>query len=182
MTAKWLDLRTALDHGLVPESRAFLVTARFHSQSRYAIFEVTRFEDIKNIERTAEGLSLDGGGFRIYVVFEPATYAMRFQEPYLREDAEKIPCRFEDLAIVELPEHQRVLISKHAEVNMGSHRITAASGEYLYYFPASSASVEHVCEFFSSTLQQDFQVRKTHVESVLKALRPHLQALDQGQG
>lgn len=182
MAEKWTDLRTALHRGIVPESNAFLVTARFHAQSRYAIFEVTRFQDIKSISPTEDGLDIHGGGFRVYVVFEPPTYALRFQEPYLREDAEKIPCRFEDLTTVELPGHERILISKKIEMNLGSHSVTAPSLEFLYYFPAGADSVEHVCEFFSATLQKDFQVRKTQADTVLKALRPHIAALDEGSG
>ncbi len=182
MTAKWFDLRTVLDRGIVPESNAFLVTVRFHSQSRYAIFEITRFEDIKSITPVESGLEIHGGGFRVYVVFEPPTYALRFQEPYLREDAEKIPCRFDDLTIVELPGHERILISKKLEMNLGSHSVSAPSLEFFYYFPSGPESVEHVCKFFSATLQKDFQIRKTQADTVLVSLRPHIEALDQGSG
>lgn len=182
MTAKWFDLRAVLDRGIVPESSAFLVTVRFHSQSRYAIFEVTRFEDIKSITPQASGLEIHGGGFRVYVVFEPPTYALRFQEPYLREEEERIPCRFDDLTVVELPAHDRILISKKIEMNPGSHSVSAPSLEFFYYFPSGPQVVDHVCEFFSTILQKDFQIRKTQADTVLESLRPHIEALDKGSG
>lgn len=181
MTAKWIDLGSALERGIVPESRAFLVTARFHSQSRYAIFEITRFEDLKSIAPAAGGIEIHGGGFRVYVLFEPPTYALRFQEPYLREEAERIPCRFDDLAVVELPTHERILISKRIEMNLGSHSVTGGEGVYMYYFPAMD-SVQNVSEFFLRTLQQDFQIRHTQAETVLKSLKPHIEALAGGPG
>lgn len=179
MERKMIDLLQALKAGVELESTGFLVGARFHTQSKYTIFDITAFNGLRRIDFDENGVSIYSGGFKIYFVYEPSSYPLKQMEPYLRDELEKVPLRFEELDTVETQTRDRILISKKVQLLMGSFAvISPGENGFLYYFYPGPDAMEHVREFVSSVLHKDLGVDARLTARAIALLKPHLDYFD----
>jgi hypothetical protein len=162
MAQRWMDLFQGLQKGQIDfDHGGLIVSARFHNSSDYAIFETVAFDHVKNIIYTGgEAVTFQSDGYRVFLVFEPRSYPRSFQEPYLRDPGEQIPLRWNELEVVELPNRNRILISKEPYISYGSFTIEApAEGNFAYYIFDNEGQLEkNTEEFINRVLKEDFEV------------------------
>jgi len=172
-----LPLFKALMEGRVPEDgsgRIFI--ARFHTDSNYAIFEIIAYSGARQILKSDDGVTMKTDGYKIYIVYEPRTYPLRHMEPYLREENEKIPLRWDDLETVTLAGHDRVFITKQPYISMGSFNVEApAEGNFVEYFFENQGTDEALCKFLKEILSDDFQVERKNIAPIIDIVKKNLE-------
>ena len=176
----WVDLFDALSHEAIPAGdTGFIVSVRFRGETRYAIWEFTPFRTVKNIGRTeGQGVAFSAEGERIHLLYEPADYAHKFEEPSLREPGQSIPLRFNELEIVKLPNNDRILINREPYFSSGSVSLEKPSeGDFaLYIF--DRGNLEHNAgEFLMHMLRDDFHVPVTPRKEALALFTAHVRRL-----
>ena len=114
MAIRWIGLFQGLKRGDIDFGNGGLVvSARFHNQSNYSVFETVAFDNIKNIVYGGgESVTFQSDGYRVFLVYEPRSYPRSFQEPYLRDEGQEIPLRWNELEILELPNRNRISFRK----------------------------------------------------------------------
>ena len=157
----WVDLFDALSREEIPGGdTGFIVTVHFYEETRYAVWEFTPFRTVKNIWRTEDqGVAWSAEGERIYVLYEPATYSNKFEEPSLREGQGRVPLRFSELDIVKLPNNDRILINRDPFFSSGSVSLQKpAAGDFALYIYDRGGLEHNVGEFLMQMLRDDFRV------------------------
>ena len=176
---RWIGLFQGLQRGDVDFGNGGLViSTRFHNTSNYAIFETVAFDKIKNIVYGGgDTVTFQSDGYRIFMVYEPRTYPRSFQEPYLREPDQAIPLRWNELSIVELPNRNRILISKEPYISYGSFTIEQpVDGNFAFYiFDHGGDSMEqNATTFVDRVLKEDFEVPTKTRAAVLEKFQGNL--------
>ncbi len=177
MAYKSIDLFQGLADGQINEAvGGMLVSTRFHRESNYAIFECTALAAVKSIHRTgADSVAFQTDGYKIFLVYEPARYPFRFQEPYLREDDQQIPLRVSELEIFELPNHDRILINRDPYWSRGSITVEApAEGNFVSFIFDEGDLEASAHEFLSEILHGDFGVPAATLKTVFLLVDRHL--------
>lgn len=171
-----IDLLTALRSGAQLDSSGFIVGARFHERSTYTIFDITAYTGLKRVDPTEDGgLSIYSGGFKVYFVYEPSTYPLKYMEPYLRDEGEQVPLRWDELDIVETQTRDRILISKKIQLLMGSFGVVSPGNNgFLYYFYPGPQAIKNVREFVANVLHVDLRVDSKLTAQAMALLDPHL--------
>ncbi|MCK5249901.1 MAG: transposase, partial [Spirochaetaceae bacterium] len=89
--AKILDLFEAYSSGELPREGGFVITELLDDSSRYAIYEVISYGNVKSIYNIDEGIMFQADGRKLYVLFEPLNYSAKHVEPAYRDDSHRIP-------------------------------------------------------------------------------------------
>lgn len=172
MAEKWTDLFAALERGAIaPDDTGFIVSARFHGETKYAIFEFTPLRSVKNLVRSADeqGLNYTVEGERIILLYEPADFPEKFMEPYLREPADQIPLRFNEMEIVALPNGDRVLLNREPHFSTGAVLLQKPQdGNFSLYVPDGGRLQERMHEFVDESLREDFRTPARERNRVLE--------------
>lgn len=163
MAIRWIGLFQGLKRGDIDFGNGGLVvSARFHNQSNYSVFETVAFDNIKNIVYGGgETVTFQSDGYRVFMVYEPRSYPRSFQEPYLRDEGQEIPLRWNELEILELPNRNRIFVSKEPFISYGSFTVTRPTdGDFAFYiFDHGADSLErNTSEFVDRVLKEDFEV------------------------
>lgn len=165
---RWIGLFQGLKRGDVDFGNGGLViSTRFHNESNYAIFETVAFDNVKNIVYGGgDAVTFQSDGYRVFMIYEPRSYPKSFQEPYLRDPGQAIPLRWNELDIIELPNRNRILISKEPYISYGSFTIEApGEGNFAFYIFDNGALEKNAGEFVDRVLKEDFEVpTKTRTE------------------
>lgn len=179
MAMRWIGLFQGLKRGDIDFGNGGLVvSARFHNQSNYAIFETVAFDNIKNIAYGGgEAVTFQSDGYRVFMIYEPRSYPKSFQEPYLRDPDQAIPLRWNELDKVELPNRNQVFISKEPYISYGSFTVEApAEGDFAFYiFDHGGDSLErNTSEFLDRVLKEDFEVPTKSRAQIMELLAANL--------
>ena len=79
MPIRALDLFQAYSSNSLPKDGGFIVSSFLKETSSYSRYEVIAYSAVKNLYLSAEGLTLQSDGNKIYILVEPSNYAL----PYL---------------------------------------------------------------------------------------------------
>lgn len=180
MTAKWIDLFQGLMQEKIPfGSGGYIVNVRFSDESNYTIFETIGFKNVKNIYQSDDSVTFQSDGYKIYFLFEPRTYPRKHLEPYLRDDKEMIPLRWNELHTIKTPRKDLIYISKEPYISHGSFNIEIpAEGRFVYYLFESEQINENACEFISKVLSKDFQLSRLIIDDILVHYNKNLEFFD----
>ncbi len=174
MSMRYVDLFDGLNQGIIPPDGGWIFVARFHKDSNYGIFEIISYANVQKIERADFGVEMFSRGLKVFMVYEPLNYPLRFMEPYLRSEAEQVPLRFEQLETVETASRDRILISKEPYLSMGSFVIeTPRAGNFVYYVYENEAKVS-IHAFVTEFLRKDFHIETRTIERVLSLIDANL--------
>ncbi len=177
MALKWTELFEGLQKDIIPfDGTGYILAAHFDPYSQYTRIETIAFKNLKKFEPNENGITFYSDGFKIYIMYEPATYQFRFQEPYLRQDGESIPLRFSELEKIELPNHAKVFISREPNMSFGSFNIERPStGNFVYFFYDDNGSAgPNLNVFLTKVLQDDLRVPRTILTQILSVFNENL--------
>lgn len=174
--AQWIELFDGLMKGSIPfGGGGYVCYVHFANQSNYAIIEVIGFRNVKNIFRSESGVNFQSDGYKIYILYEPLAYSRKHVEPYLREDHERIPLRWNELHIVNLPRRDRVFLSREPYVSHGSFNVEAPEqGSFVYYIFDNDKVHKNLETFVFKVLEDDLKIGKASLETIRARLHENL--------
>lgn len=173
---KWIELFDGLMKGSIAfGGGGYICTVNFAHKSNYATIEAIGFRNVKNIFRSGNGASFQSDGYKIFLLYEPLTYTRKHVEPYLRDDPERIPLRWNELHVFDLPRRDRVFISKEPYVSHGSFTIEMPDqGNFAYYIFDNDKQHKNLETFILHILQDDLKIPKLHLDTIRDRLHENL--------
>jgi len=153
------NLFDAYSHGKLPFAQGYIVSSFFSETSYYSIYEIVSYAGVKEIFMTPTGLQFITGGKKLYVLVEPDTYQIKYQEPVSRMEGEKIPKRFNELEIITARNQTKIMISKEPNESFGSFTILKPTGiNFAVVFYKVPKLYDALVEFFTETLNRQRRV------------------------
>lgn len=167
--AKVVELFKGLMQGdIEPGAGGYTISVRLNDRYNYGIFEVIGFKNVKGIAQSDTGVTFQSDGYKVFLLYEPINYPKRFMEPYLRDDADQIPLRFAELEVVEMPNKDRVFVSKQPYRSQGSFTVESPEeGNFVYYVSEGSQMDRAAEEFLRKVLTDDFKVVKRLLDAII---------------
>jgi RNA polymerase subunit RPABC4/transcription elongation factor Spt4 len=143
----------------LPFAQGYIVSSFFSETSFYSIYEIVSYAGIKEIFMTEEGLQFITGGKKLYVLIEPDSYQLKFQEPVSRTDGERIPKRFSELEEIITKNQFKIYIAKEPNESFGSFTILNPTGSnFAVVFYQSPDIYQSLAEFFVESLNRQRRV------------------------
>jgi flagellar biosynthesis GTPase FlhF len=157
--AKFRNLFDAYSQGKLPFAQGYIVSSFFSETSNYSIYEIVSYAGVKEIFMTETGLQFVTGGKKLYVLLEPDTYQIKFQEPVSRAEGEKIPKRFNELEIITARNQSKIMIAKEPNESYGSFTILKPTGvNFAVVFYQLPDVYQTLTTFFTDTLNRQRKV------------------------
>ena len=120
----------------LPLEGGYIIASFFDPTSTYSRYEVTSYNNVKDIYTNDDGLTFRADGKKLYVLIEPANYAEKHIEPSHRDDAHKIPYRFKEVELHISKRQDRIMIGQKPVITYGSFTILKPTGHnfsYIFY-------------------------------------------------
>jgi RNA polymerase subunit RPABC4/transcription elongation factor Spt4 len=156
---KFRNLFDAYHLGKLPFSQGYIVSSFFSETSAYSIYEIVSYAGVKEIFMTETGLQFVTGGKKLYVLVEPDTYQVKFQEPVSRADGERIPKRFNELEIFTAKNQTKIMIAKEPTESYGSFTILKPTGSnFAVVFYKMPDLYKTIAMFFAESLNRQRKV------------------------
>jgi len=153
------NLFEAYSKGKLPFSQGYIVSSFFSETSYYSIYEIVSYAGVKEIFMTPTGLQFITGGKKLYILVEPDTYQVKYQEPVSRAEGEKIPKRFAELDEIVAKNQTKIFIAKEPNESYGSFTILKPTGSnFSVVFYKIPKMYEALAEFFVETLNRQRRV------------------------
>jgi hypothetical protein len=164
---KFRNLFDAYAQGKLPFAHGYIVSSFFSEKTNYSIYEIVSYAGVKEIFPSAEGLQFITGGKKLYVLVEPDTYQLKFQEPVSRAEGEKIPKRFSELEITTARNQTKVMVAKEPNESYGSFTILKPTGiNFSIVFYDLPDVFNTITAFFTDSLNR---IRKVPESDAKKA-------------
>ncbi len=166
---KALDLFKAYSDGLLPSDGGYIVSSFLDEKSPYSRYEVVGYGNVKSIYLTAEGLTFQTDGNKIFVLSEPSSYAQKHEEPFRRPVRDQVPQRFSELDVLTAHNQTKVMVSKNPLMTYGSFTIVKPTGHNLAFFFFNEPDVfESVSKFFAAALNKEAGVPQPDAEKAAR--------------
>jgi len=119
------------------------------------------------------------GGKKLYVLVEPDTYQIKYQEPVSRAEGEKIPKRFAELEIITAKNQSKIMIAKEPNESYGSFTILKPTGiNFAVVFYQLPEVYKSLSDFFVESLNRQRKVpehdAKTAAQTIIGILKKHM--------
>ncbi|MDR0321433.1 MAG: hypothetical protein LBI28_08000 [Treponema sp.] len=168
---KFRNLFDAYAQGKLPFAHGYIVSSFFSPTSNYSIYEVVSYAGVKEIFMTETGLQFITGGKKLYILLEPDTYQIKFQEPVSRAEGEKIPKRFSELEIITARNQSKIMVAKDPIESYGSFTILKPTGiNFSVVFYQLPDVYESISAFFTETLNRQRKVPESDAKHAAKLI------------
>jgi len=173
------NLFDAYSQQKLPFSHGYIVSSFFSETSYYSIYEVVSYSGVKEIFLTEAGLQFVTGGKKLYILIEPDTYQVKFQEPVSRTEGEKIPKRFDELETIIAHNQSKIYIAKEPNESYGSFTILKPSGiNFAVVFYETPEMYKALANFFVESLNRQRKIpehdAKTAAHRITEILKKHM--------
>ena len=173
------NLFDAYNQGKLPFAEGYIVSSFFSETSAYSIYEVVSYAGVKEIFLTETGLQFVTGGKKLYILVEPDTYQIKYQEPVSRAEGEKIPKRFAELEIITAKNQTKIMIAKEPNESYGSFTILKPSGiNFAVVFYQLPEVYKSLTDFFVESLNRQRKVpehdAKAAAQKVTEILKKYM--------
>jgi hypothetical protein len=156
---KYRNLFDAYQMGKLPFAQGYIVSSFFSETSAYSIYEIVSYAGVKEIFMTSTGLQFITGGKKLYVLVEPDTYQVKYQEPVSRAEGEKIPKRFSELETVTAKNQTKIMVAKEPIESYGSFTILKPTGvNFAVVFYQMPDLYKTIAMFFAESLNRQRKV------------------------
>lgn len=146
----------------IPEGGGFIVSAFFEGGSSYAIYEVTAYRNVKDIFRTADGITFKTDGNRTHMLIEPASYSKKHIEPVNREAGKSIPYRFNEVTLISGKKNEKIMVAKEPMMLYSSFTILEKNADYFsFVFEPTEDVYIAIKTFIAESLNKDCGLPKT---------------------
>lgn len=173
------ELFSAYMANALPTEGGLIITSYFDEETTYTRYEVTSYNNVKDIYRSDEGIVFQADGYKQFVIVEPASYSKKHIEPAMRDSGHAIPYRFKEIDTYVSKRQDKIMIGKEPVVTYTSFTILQPVGENFAYviFKDETDIVETVNAFFAKSLWEDARLPKTDAEKVAKAIARTLEKI-----
>ncbi len=161
----------------LPTDGGLIITSYFDVETTYTKYEVTSYNNVKDIYRNDEGIVFQADGYKQFVVVEPASYSKKHIEPAMRDGGHSIPYRFKEIDTYVSKRQDKVMVGKEPVVTYTSFTILQPVGENFAYILFGDSILATVEAFFAKSIWQDARVPKTDAEKVGKAIAKTLEKI-----
>lgn len=160
-----------LRNGL-PMQGGYIFCSFFDPKSTYTRYEVTAYNNVKDIYLKESLLTFLADGRKLYVLVEPANYPKKFTEPSLRDDAHRIPYRFKEVEIYVSRRQDRIMIGKKPIIAYTSFTIVKPYGhDFSYIFFDTDDLIDIFEKVFADSLWKDANIPKYDADKASKIIR-----------
>ncbi len=161
MAIKALDLFQAFRDGKLPKNEGYIVSSFFSNRSKYTIYEIVAYSGVKSIYATADGITFQTDGNKLYILVEPGSFFKKYEEPYLRDKNHVIPQRFAELEIFNSSNQTKVMVSKNPLVTYSSFTVLNPTGaNFSLVFYNLPDVLDTLSTFFIESLNKEAGVPK----------------------
>jgi hypothetical protein len=168
---KYRNLFDAYSQGKLPFAHGYIVSSFFSETSNYSIYEVVSYAGVKEIFLTETGLQFVTGGKKLYVLLEPDTYQVKFQEPVSRAEGEKIPKRFSELEIITAKNQSKIMVAKEPNEAFGSFTVLKPTGvNFAVVFYQLPDVYQSLAAFFVDTLNRQRKVPESDAKKAAQLI------------
>jgi hypothetical protein len=151
-----MDLFDAYAQDKLPRDHGYIVSAFFSMNSAYSIYEVVSYSGVKEIRLGTGGLEFVTGGKKLFVLVEPASYPLKYQEPVSRKEGELIPKRFSELEKITDRKQNSIYVAKEPNDTFGSFTILKPTGDNFARVLYNLSDVyETLRELFEKSFNQE---------------------------
>jgi hypothetical protein len=173
------NLFEAYSQGKLPFAQGYIVSSFFSEKSAYSIYEIVSYAGVKEIFLTETGLQFVTGGKKLYVLLEPDTYQIKYQEPVSRAEGEKIPKRFNELEIITAKNQSKIMIAKEPNESYGSFTILKPTGiNFAVVFYQLPEVYKSLSDFFVESLNRQRKIpehdAKTAAQTIINILKKNM--------
>jgi hypothetical protein len=136
VAVKAMDLFDAYAQDKLPKDNAYVVSSFVNTNTGYVIYEVVSYSGVKAIYLEGSGITFQSQGKKMHILLEPASYPHKGIEPYLRDTAEKIPLRFNELEIITAKNQIKTMLAKKPVDSLSSVTIMKPTGlniSFVFY-------------------------------------------------
>jgi len=168
---KFRNLFDAYAQNKLPFAHGYIVSSFFSQSSNYSIYEIVSYAGVKEIFPTADGLTFVTGGKKLYILVEPDTYQIKFQEPVSRAEGERIPKRFSELEIITARNQSKIMVAKEPNESYGSFTILKPMGvNFSIVFYDLPDVYETLSSFFVDSLNRFRKVPESDAKAAAKLI------------
>ena len=173
------NLFDAYQQGKLPFNQGYIVSSFFSETSLYSIYEVVSYAGVKEIFLTDTGLQFITGGKKLYILLEPDTYQLKFQEPVSRAVGEMVPKRFSELEEIIAKNQTKIFIAKEPNESFGSFTVLKPTeNNFAMVFYQTPEIYRALAEFFVETFNRQRKVpehdAKTAALRITEILKKHM--------
>jgi hypothetical protein len=166
------ELFKAYYNSELPFEGGYIFTSFFDSNSTYSKYEITSYNNVKDIYPSDGNLTFQADGKKLYILVEPANFPRKYTEPSLRDSAYRIPYRFSEVHVITSRRQDRIMIGKEPVISYTSFTILKPAGDnFAYIFFESDDLVPAVHKFFIDSLWKDANVPKIDAEKAATFIR-----------
>lgn len=168
---KAMDLFEAYAQGKLPMDEGYIVSSFFKEDSAYSIYEIVSYSAVKDIYSTADSITLQTNGKKIFVLVEPPSYHQKTVEPYCRAKEYMVPFRFSEANRVNTKNQSIIYYSKTPQEAISAFTVFRPEGINFAFLFYALDDVFHSLElFFAKTLHQEAGVPQTDATQTAKKL------------
>ncbi len=176
--AKMKELFGAYSNNELPTDGGYIVSSFFDETSTYTKYEITSYNNVKDIYIAEEGITFQADGKKVFVVVEPAGYASKHVEPTYRDAFHKMPYRFKEVDTITSKRQDKIMVGKDPVETYGSFTILKTFGNnFSYIFYKTDDLVPAIRDFFANSLWQDARVPKRDAEASAQAIAEKFQEI-----
>jgi len=165
------NLFDAYSQGKLPFAQGYIVSSFFSETSAYSIYEIVSYAGVKEIFLTETGLQFVTGGKKLYVLVEPDTYQIKYQEPVSRAEGERIPKRFNELEILTAKNQSKIMVAKEPNESYGSFTILKPTGvNFAVVFYQLPEVYKSLADFFTESLNRQRKVPESDAKKASQVI------------
>ncbi|MFW5683846.1 MAG: transposase [Spirochaetota bacterium] len=162
----------------LPTDGGLIITSFFDEETTYSKYEVTSYNNVKDIYRNDEGIVFQADGYKQFVIVEPASYNKKHIEPAMRDRGHSIPYRFKEVDTYITKRQDKILTGKEPVITYTSFTILQPVGENFAYIVTRDGDILKTVEaFFARSLWQDARVPKMDAEKVGRSIAQSLKKI-----
>ncbi len=176
MVARALDLFSAYRAGdLTPGG--YIVSSFMIDGSAYVRYEIVAYRAARHLWLSDGGLTFAAAGSKVYVLVEPVGFPGSSTEPWQRDAEHRIPHTFQELSIVAVRNHSRIMVSNAPVAAPAAFTIQCPDGiDFAFLFPPRRGTLDTIRSFMARTLQEECLVPATGARRVAALIRACLES------
>lgn len=169
MPAKAMELFDAYARDALPKEAGYIVSSYFSANSTYSRYEIVAYNNVKSIFASADSLTFQTDGKKLFILVEPMNYPNKAIEPYCRTTEDQIPQRFKELDDLLCKNQTRVYISNQAVISYGSFTILKPTGMNfaLLFYPLPDM-LDTMKAFFEKTLNKEAGIPQVDAQKIAR--------------
>jgi hypothetical protein len=151
----------------LPLEGGYIVCSFFDPHSTFSRYEITSYNNVKDIQDNEVGLTFFADGKKIFMLVEPMNYPEKHIEPANRDDFHRIPYQFMEVETFTSKRRDRIMVGKIPVMSYGSFTILKPrENDFSYIFYETEDVQYAIKDFFFKSLWQDANVPRNDAEKV----------------